>query len=86
MLSCIAWDYLTIQGSSVASGRAFSSSWLTGTYLCNRLKTNTFEALQIVKSAFCNGVINASDKAEAHVAVEWDLGSLVDTEDASDPV
>ena len=28
-------DYLTIQGSSVASKHAFSSGWLTGTYLRN---------------------------------------------------
>ncbi|KAH8976513.1 hypothetical protein EDB86DRAFT_2814219, partial [Lactarius hatsudake] len=45
-------DYLTIQGLSVASECAFSSSQLTGTYLCNCLKTDTFEALQIVRSAF----------------------------------
>ena len=86
MLSHITWDYLAIQGSSIASECAFSSSWLTGTYLRNHLKTNTFEALQIVKSANCNGIINASDEVEAHVAVKWDLGGLVDTEDASDPV
>lgn len=55
-------------------------------YLRNRLKTDTFEALQIVKSAYRNGIINASDEAEAHVAMEWDLGGLVDTEESSDPV
>jgi len=78
--------YLAIQGSSIASEHAFSSGWLTGTYLCNQLKTDTFEALQIVKSAFCNGILNASDKAAAHVAVEWDFGGLIDAEDSSDPI
>jgi hypothetical protein len=79
-------DYLTIQGSSVASEHAFSSRRLTGTYLCNRLKTDTFKALQIVKSAFCNGILNATDEAAAHVAVEWDFGGLIDAEDSSEPV
>lgn len=79
-------DYLAIQGSSVASERAFSSGRLTGTYLRNRLKTNTFEALQIVKSAFRNGILNVSDEAAAHVATEWDFGGLVDAEESSEPV
>jgi hypothetical protein len=57
-----------------------------GTYLCNRLKTNTFEALQIVKSTFHNGILNASDEAATHVAAEWDFGGLVDREDSSNPV
>jgi hypothetical protein len=70
----------------VASERAFSSGWLTGTYLRNRLKTDTFEALQIVKSAFRNGVLNASDEAAAHVAAEWDLGGLIEREDSVDPI
>ena len=75
-----------IQGSSVASERVFSSGRLTGTYLCNRLKTDTFEALQIVKSAFQNGIINVSDEVAAHVAAEWDFGGLVDAEESSKPV
>ncbi len=62
------------------------SSQLTGTYLHNQLKTDTFEALQIVKSAFHNGILNASDEAAAHVAVEWDFGGLIDAEDSSDPI
>ncbi|KAF8268947.1 hypothetical protein EI94DRAFT_1551710, partial [Lactarius quietus] len=56
-------DYLPIQGSSVALECAFSSGRLTGTYLRNRLKTTTFEVLQIVKSVFRNGVLNACDEA-----------------------
>jgi hypothetical protein len=79
-------DYLAIQGSSVASEHVFSSGQLTGTYLHNHLKTSTFEVLQIVKSAFCNGVLNACDEAAAHVAAEWDFGRLVDVEDSVDPV
>jgi hypothetical protein len=70
----------------VASERAFSSSRLTGTYLCNCLKTNTFEALQIVKSAYRNGILNASDEAAAHVGAEWDFGGLIEKEDSVDPV
>jgi hypothetical protein len=88
-LSRIARDYLAIQGSSVASERAFSSGRLTGTYLRNRLKTNTFEALQIVKSAYRNGIINASEEAAchvAHVAAEWDVGGIIDIEELSEPV
>ncbi|KAF8268950.1 hypothetical protein EI94DRAFT_1575997, partial [Lactarius quietus] len=79
-------DYLPIQGSSVALECAFSSGQLTGTYLRNRLKTTTFEALQIIKSAFHNGVLNACDEAAAHVAAEWDFGKLVNMEDEADLV
>ena len=75
-----------VQGSSVASEHVFSSGWLTGTYLHNRLKTNTFEALQIVKSAFQNGIINAGDEAAAHVPAEWDFGRLIDIEESFEPV
>jgi hypothetical protein len=70
----------------VASERAFSSSRLTGTYLCNQLKTDTFEALQIVKSAYRNGILDADDEAAGHVAAEWNFGGLVETEDSSDAV
>jgi hypothetical protein len=45
-----------------------------------------FEALQIVKSAYHNGILNASDEAASHVAAEWDFGGLVDTEDASEAI
>jgi hypothetical protein len=62
------------------------SGQLTGTYLHNRLKTNTFEALQIVKSAFHNGILNATDEAAGHVATEWDIGGLVDKEESTGPI
>jgi hypothetical protein len=70
----------------VASERAFSSGRLTGTYLRNQLKTDTFEALQIVKSAYRNGILDADDEAAGHVAAEWNFGGLVEMEDSSDAV
>jgi len=51
-LSRMAHDYLAIQGSSVPSEQAFSSGGLTGTSLHNQLNPSTFEALQILKSAY----------------------------------
>ena len=47
---------------------------------------NTFEALQIVKSAYRNGILSASDEAAGHVVAEWDFGGLVDREDNAGPV
>ena len=78
-------DYLTIQGSSVASKHAFSSGQLTSTYLCNRLKPSTFEVLQIIKSTFRNGILNTMDEAACHFGMEWEDG-LVDMEESSDPI
>ena len=60
----MARDYLAIQGSSVASERAFSSGARTGTTLRNRLSPETFEALQIVKDGYKTGLISASEQAE----------------------
>ena len=56
------------------------------TYLHNRLKTTTIEVLQVVKSAFCNGIHDACNEAAAHVAAEWDFGRLIDKEDNAGPV
>jgi hypothetical protein len=56
----MAQDYLAIQGSSVASERAFSNAGLDKTLLRNWLKCNIFEALQILKSAYKSGLISAS--------------------------
>ena len=67
-LSCMARDYLAIQGSAVPSERAFSSGGLTATAHQNRLSRDIFEALQILKSGYRNGHIHASEQAEAHVA------------------
>ena len=63
----MACDYLAIQGSSVPSERAFSSGGLTGTSLRNRLTPATFEALQILKSAYRNHHISATQEAEGHI-------------------
>ena len=71
-LARISRDYLAIQGSSVPSERAFSSGALTGTLRRNRLLPESFEALQILKSAYKNGVISASGEAKACEPREWE--------------
>jgi hypothetical protein len=63
----MAHDYLAIQGLSVPSERDFSSGGLTGTSCCNRLTPSTFEALQILKSAYKNHHISAAQEAEGHI-------------------
>ena len=63
----MARDYLAIQGSSVPSERAFSSGGLTGTSLRNRLTPAVFEALQILKSAYKNHNVSATQEAEVHI-------------------
>ncbi|KIJ99802.1 hypothetical protein K443DRAFT_132922 [Laccaria amethystina LaAM-08-1] len=60
-LSRIAHDYLAIQGSSVLSEGSFSS----------RSLTDAFEALQILKRAYKNGLISASKEAAEGVPQEW---------------
>ena len=47
---------------------------------------DTFKALQIVKSAFQNGIINVSEEVATHMAAEWDFGGLIDVEESSEPV
>jgi hypothetical protein len=59
----MARDYLAIQGSATASERAFSNGSLTATRRRNRLSPEMFEALQILKSAYRNSHIDASDQA-----------------------
>ena len=81
-LSHMAWDYLTIQGSAVASEHAFSSGALTATARCNRLSGDIFEALQILKSGYRNGHIRASEQAEAHFSTY--VKELADSEVDSD--
>jgi hypothetical protein len=66
-LQRMARDYLAIQGSSTPSERAFSGGGLTGTTLRNRLQTEIFEALQILKSAYKNGHVTATQQATHHV-------------------
>ena len=60
----IAKDFLAIQGSAVPSERAFSSSALTATACRNRLLSETFGQLQLLKSAYRKGHISAANEAE----------------------
>ena len=63
----IAWDYLPIQGSATPSECAFSSAGVTDAVCWGSLSTKTFEALQILKSVYCNGHIAAVDEAGKHI-------------------
>ena len=69
----MARDYLAIQGSAVASERAFSSGGITGTSRRNRLKPDVFEALQLLKDGYRTGLISAADEAAKHAeaAIFW---------------
>ncbi|KAF5353067.1 hypothetical protein D9758_008765 [Tetrapyrgos nigripes] len=66
-LSCMARDYLAIQGSATPSERAFSSAGLTDHKSRNRLKPEMFAAIQTLKAAYCNGHISAHQQASEHV-------------------
>jgi hAT family C-terminal dimerisation region len=63
----MARDYLAIQGSATPSERAFSGGGITGTPNRNRLSASSFEALQLLKSAYRNGHIVAADDAGKHL-------------------
>ena len=65
-LSRMACDYLAIPGSATPSERAFSSGGLTGTSRHNRITPGMFEALQLLKSGYQNGHIQAATEAESH--------------------
>jgi len=67
-LSHIACDYLSIQGSSVASERAFSSSGQTDTLQRNCTESEAFGYVQILKNAYKTNFLNAVDEADAHEA------------------
>jgi hypothetical protein len=71
----MARDYLPIQGSASSSERAFSQGGLTDRKQRNRLSPSMFEALQLLKSAYRNGHIQASDKCEGY------LDAFVDSEE-----
>ncbi|KAF5387473.1 hypothetical protein D9757_007824 [Collybiopsis confluens] len=66
-LSRIARDYLAIQGSATPSERAFSGGALTGTKLRHSLRPEMFQALQILKGAYQNGHISATQQAAQHI-------------------
>ena len=70
MLSQIARDYLAIQGSSVASERAFSSAGLTDDVRRNRTENEVFGKVQILKFAYKTNFLNATDEAAVHEAFE----------------
>lgn len=69
----MARDYLAIQGSATPSERAFSSGGTTGTAKRNRLSTTTFEALQLMKSAYRNGHLAAEKEAHMHILTFMDM-------------
>jgi hypothetical protein len=75
----MARDYLAIQGSSVPSERAFSAAGLDDTLQRNRLNADILEALQILKSAYRNGLLSAKDEADAFIELLEDMdASLMD--------
>jgi hypothetical protein len=65
-LTKIAQDYLAIQGSSVSSEHTFSGGGLTDTKAQNQLSLETFEALQILKSCYKDGLITVKEEVAAH--------------------
>jgi hypothetical protein len=62
----MARDYLPIQGSLTPSERAFSNTSITDSKHRNWLAPDTFEALQILKSAYRNGHMSASAEAQKY--------------------
>jgi hypothetical protein len=74
----MAWDCLAIQGSAVPSKHTFSSGGITATACQNRLSVDTFESLQLLKSAYRNRHIIAADQAGAHLKTLWDKVDLRD--------
>jgi hypothetical protein len=68
----MARDYLAILGSATASERAFSNGSLTATKCRNRLAPTTFEALQILKSAYPNNHIGAAEDATKRMISYFD--------------
>jgi hypothetical protein len=70
-LSALARDYLAIQGSSVASERAFSSGGITDTLHRNRMDPFVFGKTQILKHAFKSNFLDATVEANTHMAPEY---------------
>ena len=73
-------DYLAIQGSSVPLEQVFSGGGLTGTRLRGQLMPELFEALQILKSAYRNGHIKATEQASAAIEIMEILDDKEDKE------
>ena len=78
----MAKDYLAIQGSATPSERAFSNASLTDTKQRSRLMPQVFESLQILKSAYRNGHLNAGMAAEEYY--QSVMSSMDDWGDAED--
>lgn len=80
----MARDYLAVPGASTASERAFSSMRHIGTDFRNALGTKTFEALQVLKSGYKNGVISAASEiakaagVSAQRAASWEAYTFSD--------
>ena len=62
----MACDDLAIQGSSVASERAFLSAAISDDLWHNKMETKAFGNLQVLKFAYKTNFLNASDEAAAH--------------------
>ena len=62
----MAHDYLAIQGSSVASKRAFLSAAISGDLRRNKTESKAFGNLQVLKFAYKTNFLNASDEAATH--------------------
>ena len=62
----MAHDYLAIQGSSVASKRAFLSAAISGDLRHNKTESKAFGNLQVLKFAYKTNFLNASDEAATH--------------------
>ena len=60
-----------IQGSATPSGRAFSSGGITGCAQRNRLHPDVIEGLQLLKSAYWNGLVSAGMQAAQHTEVTF---------------
>ncbi|KAF5353004.1 hypothetical protein D9757_014962 [Collybiopsis confluens] len=65
--SSISQSLLNVVGSATPSERAFSGGALTGTKLRNSLRPEMFQALQILKGAYRNGHISATQQAAQHI-------------------
>ncbi len=69
----MARDYLAIQGSSVASERAFSSASHTDTLNRNRMRADLFGEVQLLKSAYKAKLVTAQEEASFWEPREWVL-------------
>jgi hypothetical protein len=66
-LSRVARDYLAIPGSSTSCERAFSSAGLIGSNHRLSLTPDTFEAIQLVKSAFKAGDLSPAIQTQRYL-------------------